>query len=375
MRALLFATACAAAQITTSFSARAQTPEPQGAQPRSGNAAAVLEEIIVTAERRRTNLQTTPIAATVMTGETLANSGVTSVDQLQFISYTHRSSFLHTLRLLQADVMGFAAADSVLAVVPMFHANAWGLPFAAPAAGARLVLPGRQMDGGSLARLIRSEGVTVAVGVPTVWLGLVDYLDAGGDTGGAELLTLERIIVGGSPMPPALMKRLERRLGVSVQTSWGMTELSPLGTMAPARGRRSATLSGQACTRCGSPADRRRWSCVGASQRDVEGHLRVRGASVIERYFGDDGRATDADGWFNTGDLARIDSEGHLVIIGSGERSDQVRRRMDQSRRDRRLSSVRLPLGFPGGRHRPPDPKWGERPGARGGAARAADDQ
>ena len=103
----------------------------------------------MTAERRRTNLQTTPIAATQMTGETLANSGVTSVDQLQFISYTHRSSFLHTLRLLQADVMGFAAADSVLAVVPMFHANGWGLPFAGPAVGAKLVLPVVSWTGGA----------------------------------------------------------------------------------------------------------------------------------------------------------------------------------------------------------------------------------
>ena len=121
------------------------------------------------------------------------------------VTYTHRSSFLHTLRLLQADVMGFTAADSVLAVVPMFHANAWGLPFAVPAAGRELVLPGRQMDGGSLARLIRAEGVTIAVGVPTVWLGLVEHLETA--TGGKELPTLERIIVGGAPMPPALMER------------------------------------------------------------------------------------------------------------------------------------------------------------------------
>ncbi|MFN4098075.1 MAG: AMP-binding protein, partial [Sphingomonas sp.] len=135
------------------------------------------------------------------------------------VAYTHRSSFLHTLRALQADVMAITAQDAVLAVVPMFHANAWGLPFAAPAVGAKLVLPGRRSDGASLARLIAEENVTVAVGVPTVWLGLMEYLD---ETG-TRLPSLKRIIVGGAPMPPALMARLERDLGVIVQTSWGMT--------------------------------------------------------------------------------------------------------------------------------------------------------
>jgi fatty-acyl-CoA synthase len=96
------------------------------------------------------------------------------------VTYTHRSSFLHALRLLQADVIGVTAADSVLTVVPMFHANAWGLPFAVPAAGAKLVLPGRHADGANLARLIAAEEVTIAVGVPTVWLGLIEHLDATG---------------------------------------------------------------------------------------------------------------------------------------------------------------------------------------------------
>lgn len=276
------------------------------------------------------------------------------------VTYTHRSSFLHTMRLLQADVMGFTAADSVLAVVPMFHANAWGLPFATPAAGARLVLPGRHMDGGSLARLIRSEGVTVAVGVPTVWLGLVDYLDASGDASGEELPTLERIIVGGSPMPPALMKRLERRLGVSVQTSWGMTELSPLGTMAPPRGRRSAALSGKPAVGVDLLLTDAEGHAL-ADQRDVEGHLRVRGASVVERYFGDEGRATDADGWFTTGDLARIDAEGQLVITG---RAKDLIKSGGEWINPAEIEGIvgQLPqvcLAAVIGRS---DPKWGERP-------------
>src|SRR5690606_24497184 len=132
------------------------------------------------------------------------------------VTYTHRSSALHTLRQLQTDAMAISGSDSVLAAVPMFHANAWGLPFAAPAVGAKLVLPGRHLDGASLARLIEAEQVTLAVGVATVWLGLVEHLDVqGGDTP-----SLKRVIVGGAPMSPALMERIEARLGVTVQTSW-----------------------------------------------------------------------------------------------------------------------------------------------------------
>ncbi|WP_294328163.1 AMP-binding protein [uncultured Sphingomonas sp.] len=228
------------------------------------------------------------------------------------VTYTHRACFLHTLRSLQADVMAITAADRVLAAVPMFHANAWGLPFAVPAVGATLVLPGRSTDGASLARLIADERVTIAVGVPTVWLGLVEHLDSHG----GEVPSLKRIIVGGAPMPPALMERLERRLGVRVQTSWGMTELSPAGTFAP------PGLSDRWASSSGRPAigiDLLLTDADGAAlpeQREVEGHLRVRGAAVVERYFGQVEPATDADGWFATGDLARIGRDGSLTITG-----------------------------------------------------------
>jgi acyl-CoA synthetase (AMP-forming)/AMP-acid ligase II len=228
------------------------------------------------------------------------------------VTYTHRSSYLHTLRLLQAEVIGLTSTDVVLPVVPMFHANAWGLPFAAPAAGAKLVLPGRQADGASLAKLIADEGVTIAVGVPTVWVGLADHLDA---TGG-HVSSLKRIIVGGAAMPPALMERIEKRLGVTVQTSWGMTELSPSGTFAP------PADPARAPHRSGKPAvgvDLLLTDADGnalANQRGAEGHLRVRGAAVIERYFGHDKAATDENGWFDSGDLARIDAEGNLTITG-----------------------------------------------------------
>ncbi|HEY0106386.1 MAG TPA: AMP-binding protein, partial [Rhizomicrobium sp.] len=166
-------------------------------------------------------------------------SGTTSAPK--GVLYTHRSNYLHTLRALQADAIALTSADCVLAAVPMFHANGWGLPFAAPAVGAKLVLPGRHLDGARLAALIRDEGVTVAAGVQTVWQGLLDHLDVAG----GEVPTLERIIIGGSTCPDALIDRMETRLKARVQTSWGMTELSPLGTVAAPRGAQRAVASGR----------------------------------------------------------------------------------------------------------------------------------
>jgi fatty-acyl-CoA synthase len=228
------------------------------------------------------------------------------------VTYTHRSNYLHTTHLLQADVMGLTCEDSVLVAVPMFHANGWGFPFAAPAVGAKLVLPGRDQDGASLAKLIAEEEVTVAAGVATVWLGLVDHLDAVG----GELPSLKRLLLGGSAVPQALMDRLEQRLGVVVQTSWGMTELSPLGAMTP------ATAKTRVAARSGRPpmgVDLQLTDDEGTplpDQRSGEGRLWVKGGSVVERYFGDDEKATDADGWFDTGDLATIDADGNLSITG-----------------------------------------------------------
>ncbi|MCC2980956.1 AMP-binding protein [Sphingomonas sp. IC4-52] len=292
--------------------------------------------------------ETAPSGLCFTSGTTGAPKGVT---------YTHRSSFLHTLRTLQADVMAIARTDAVLTVVPMFHANAWGLPFAVPAAGGRLVLPGRRNDGASLARLITEAQVTVGVGVPTVWLGLVEHLDATG----AEVPSLQRIIVGGAPMPPALMERLEQRLGVTVQTSWGMTELSPSGTVAPPNDpARTAAVSGKPAIGVDlllTDAD----GVALPEQRDVEGHLRVRGAAVIERYFGQDAPATDTCGWFATGDLARIDRDGNLIITG---RAKDLIKSGGEWINPAEIEAIvgALPQVAQAAVIGRADPKWGERP-------------
>ena len=227
------------------------------------------------------------------------------------VPYSHRCNYLVTMALLQRDVMGINAADSILAAVPMFHANGWGLPFAAPAAGAKLVFSGRHNDGASLAELIRAEQVTIAVGVPTVWIALMEHLEATGQT----LPSLQRLLLGGAGVPQALIDRIEARLGVTVQTSWGMTELSPLGTVTPAGQPGRAAIAGRPPV----GVDLRLVDTDGnelPEQRGVSGTLQVRGSSTVHRYHGHTEPATDADNWFDTGDLAMIDADGNLSITG-----------------------------------------------------------
>jgi len=273
------------------------------------------------------------------------------------VVYTHRSNYLHTMRALQADAFGLTSADSVLVAVPMFHANGWGIPFAAPAAGARLVLPGRNADGRSLAKLMFEESVTVAAGVQTVWLGVLDHLD---ETDG-HLPALKRVLIGGSPCPEALIRRMEQRLGATVQTSWGMTELSPLGTISsPSRANDALQGSGRAPV----GLDLKLVDESGRTlpeQRNVIGHLRVKGPSVSSRYWGSDEDAVDDEGYFSTGDLAIIDDVGNLEITGrardlvksGGEWINPV----EMEAIIGRLPEIALVavIGVP-------HPRWGERP-------------
>ncbi len=229
------------------------------------------------------------------------------------VLYTHRSNYLHTLRALQADAVALTAADVVLVAVPMFHANGWAFPFAAPAVGASMVLPGRSVDPLHLRDLIVNERVTLAAAVQTVWLGLADHLEEAG----GELPTLRRIIIGGSSCPEALLKRIEERLEVRVQTSWGMTELSPLGTIEPPNvpPRPGPRASG----RLPMGLDLKLVDAEGRTlpqQRMRVGRLMVKGASVADRYFNEAQPALDAEGYFDTGDLASIDEAGNLTITG-----------------------------------------------------------
>jgi fatty-acyl-CoA synthase len=229
------------------------------------------------------------------------------------VLYTHRSNYLHTLRALQADAVALTAEDAVLVAVPMFHANGWGFPFAAPAVGAKMVLPGRSTEPAHLHDLIVTERVTVAAAVQTVWLGLVEHLEKGG----GELPTLRRIVVGGSHCPEAVLRRIEERLEVRVQTSWGMTELSPLGTIEPPniRPRAGPRTSGRAPV----GLDLKLVDANGMAlpqQRMHIGRLMVKGASVAERYFEHSEVPLDDEGYFDTGDLALIDEAGFLTITG-----------------------------------------------------------
>lgn len=270
------------------------------------------------------------------------------------VVYTHRSNSLVTFRSLMADALGLTRRDVVLVAVPMFHANAWAFPFSAPAVGAKMVLPGRITRGDRLAELIRAEGVTLTAGVPTVWIGLADHVEAQGE----ELPTLERIVLGGAGCPEALMRRLERSLDVRIQTSWGMTELSPTGTLSrpsePARasGYTSIGLDLQLTDAAGT---------VLAEQTGVVGHLKVRGASVVNRYLGAAQPAVDAEGWFDTGDLASIDETGALTIAGRSK--DLIKSggewinpgEMERIIGDLDAVSLTAVIGRP-------DPKWGERP-------------
>ena len=141
--------------------------------------------------------------------------------------YSHRSTLLHSYAACTTDVLGLSARDVVLPVVPMFHANAWGIPYAAPLAGSKLVFPGPHLDGASVHRLIEAESVTMTAGVPTVWLMLLDYMGKNGKT----FSTLGRVVCGGSAMPRTMIEAFEETYGVRAFHAWGMTEMSPLGTV------------------------------------------------------------------------------------------------------------------------------------------------
>lgn len=235
------------------------------------------------------------------------------------VLYSHRSTLLHAFAVAVPDVMGLAATDRCLPVVPMFHVNAWGTPYACPMVGTSLVMPGRFLDGASLARQMNEEGVTCTAGVPTVWLGLLQHLRASGE----RLTTLKRMLVGGSACPRMLIEGFAE-YGVRVDQGWGMTEMSPVGTY-NAPNAATVSLTGEEALRLREKQGR---ALFNVEMRIVDehgtplawdgtqsGHLQVRGPFVASAYYGDPpGSALDAEGWFATGDVASIDADGTMQI-------------------------------------------------------------
>ncbi|MCP4358262.1 MAG: long-chain fatty acid--CoA ligase [Chloroflexi bacterium] len=235
--------------------------------------------------------------------------------------YSHRSTYLHALGASQANALGVQETDVALPVVPQFHAMAWGLPYACPASGAEMVMPGLHLKGEPLARLLEEERVTIAAGVPTIWTGLYHELKANP----RDISSVRALVVGGSAMPRALTKAYESELGVNVVHAWGMTEMSPLGTICNL-GSQHADLS-----------DEEKWDIkatqgypiCGVELRIVDevgaelpwdgrqmGELQVRGPWVISQYFKrdvDDSNLT-ADGWFRTGDVVTMSPDGYMNI-------------------------------------------------------------
>ena len=245
-------------------------------------------------------------------------SGTT--DQPKGVLYSHRSTVLHALGISLPDALGCSAADVVMPVVPMFHVNAWGLPYAAPLNGAKLVLPGAGMDSASLFELMEAEGVTFSAGVPTIWLALLQFMREGQ----RQFRTLRRTVVGGSSCPPALMKAFVDELNVTITHAWGMTETSPLGTAGRLKAtqlelsveEKAAVLALQGRAVFGVDM-----KIVGDDGQELPhdgvafGDLLVRGPWVVRDYFRSPtpGELT-ADGWFRTGDVATIDRDGFMHI-------------------------------------------------------------
>jgi 3-(methylthio)propionyl---CoA ligase len=233
--------------------------------------------------------------------------------------YSHRSTLLHAWGVALPDSLSLSARDAILPVVPMFHVNAWGLPYAAAMTGARLVFPGAALDGKSVYELIESERVTMAAGVPTVWLGLLNHTTQHG----LRFSTMRRTVIGGSACPPAMIRSFKVDYDVTVLHAWGMTEMSPVGTacilklhqLALGVDEQLAIMAKQGRAVFGvdmkvvdPKGNELPWDGV------ASGDLLVRGPWVVSSYFKGEGGNPLVDGWFPTGDVATIDADGFLQI-------------------------------------------------------------
>jgi acyl-CoA synthetase (AMP-forming)/AMP-acid ligase II len=282
------------------------------------------------------------------------------------VLYSHRSNVLHGLMVNTPDVFGLRSEDVILAIVPMFHANAWALSFAAPAAGAKMVMPGAGMDGKSIYELLDSEKVNATAAVPTVWLGLLQYLE---ETG-RKLPYLEKVVVGGAACPPMMIRKFELDYGVEVIHGWGMTEMSPLGTAGKMKNA-TTQLDQEARLKLKEKQGRTPYlvemKIVDDDGNDLprdgksSGHLLVKGPCVSKAYFKLDENVLTDDGWFDTGDIANIDPLGFMQIT---DRDKDVIKSGGEW-----ISSIEVEnvaVGCPGVAEAAviglPHPKWSERP-------------
>jgi fatty-acyl-CoA synthase len=282
------------------------------------------------------------------------------------VLYSHRTNVLHSMMSAQPDAMGISARDVVLPVVPMFHANCWGLALTSPMVGATMVMPGARLDGASVYQLLDEFRVTFTAGVPTVWLMLLQYLE----TSKAKLPHLRQVVVGGSACPRAMTQTFQDSYGVEVCHAWGMTEMSPLGSLGSLKPE-YAGLAGEARldvqAKQGHPPFGVEMKITDDAGNELPrdgrtfGRLKVRGLAIARSYFKEDAKILDADGYFDTGDVATLDRYGYMHIT---DRSKDVIKSGGEW-----ISSIELEnlaVGHPkvaeaaviGVRH----PKWDERP-------------
>lgn len=236
------------------------------------------------------------------------------------VVYSHRSNYLHSMVVNTKGAMAVDACASFLPVVPMFHANAWGIPFAAAAAGAKLVLNGPCHDAEPLQKYIIDEGVTATAAVPTIWSGMLSYLQSSGK----DLGKLKDVVIGGSAVPRSMVESFKKDYDITVVHAWGMTETNPLGSMSrPTMEILAMDEEAQLDMNCkqGRPVPGIEMRIVNDDGEQLPrdgiafGHLQVRGPWVVKAYFKDEGGSPlDADGWFNTGDVATIDTYGYMQI-------------------------------------------------------------
>jgi fatty-acyl-CoA synthase len=284
------------------------------------------------------------------------------------VVYSHRSNVLHALTHCCGDAFGFSSRDTLMPVVPMFHANAWAQVFSGPMAGAKLVLPGPMLDGASLYELLDGERVTFAAGVPTVWLGLLQYLESHPDL---KLNHLKRVVIGGSACPETMMRAFVERHGVDVVHGWGMTEMSPTGSIGTLKGGLdylSRNELWQQKLKQGRPPYGVQMKITDDQDCDLPrdgktfGRLKVKGPAIASAYLKNEGTsAFDSDGWLDTGDVATIDAHGYMQIV---DRAKDVIKSGGEW-----ISSIELEnlaLGCPGIVEAAaiglPHPKWDERP-------------